>query len=115
MPSYRFYFMHGGNSITRAVNHDCSSDDEAQRHAFDLLERWPVAAAIEAGSLMMLLSKSGSLGASLLAMSEAAANPTAVRRRGTFGNNGANFQGRQESRHGLHSAGGRRPRPASGG
>jgi hypothetical protein len=44
MASYRFYFMHGGNSITRAVNRDCGSDDEARRHALDLLEAWPVAA-----------------------------------------------------------------------
>jgi hypothetical protein len=47
MSSYRFYFMHGGNSITRAVNHDCGSDNEARRHALGLLEAWPVAAAIE--------------------------------------------------------------------
>jgi hypothetical protein len=44
MPSYRFYLMHGGNSITRAVKRDCGGDDEARRHALDLLEAWPVAA-----------------------------------------------------------------------
>jgi hypothetical protein len=36
--------MHGGNSITRAVNHDCGSDNEARLHALDLLEAWPDAA-----------------------------------------------------------------------
>jgi hypothetical protein len=47
MPSYRFYFMHRGHSITLAANQECAGDDEARRHALDLLEAWPVAAAIE--------------------------------------------------------------------
>jgi hypothetical protein len=47
MPSYRFYFMHRDHSIALAANHDCSGDDEARRYAIDLLEEWPVAAAIE--------------------------------------------------------------------
>ena len=47
MSTYRFYFMHRGHSITLAANQDCSGDDEARRHAIDLLEESPVAAAIE--------------------------------------------------------------------
>lgn len=35
---------HRGNSITRAFNHDCGSDEDARLHALDLLEAWPNAA-----------------------------------------------------------------------
>jgi hypothetical protein len=38
MPTYRFYFMCHGHSISLAKVDDCPGDDEARRHAIDLLE-----------------------------------------------------------------------------
>jgi hypothetical protein len=75
--SYRFYFMHGGTSTTRAVNCDCGSDDEARRHALDLLEAWPVAAAIEVwepDDTAIEVWELGSLGAWLPDVNEGWAN-----------------------------------------
>jgi hypothetical protein len=38
MPTYRFYFMSQGHSISVAKIEDCPGDDEAQHHAIDMLE-----------------------------------------------------------------------------
>jgi hypothetical protein len=47
MPTYRFYFMHRGHSISLAKNHDFSGDDEARLHAIDLLKTTSNHEAIE--------------------------------------------------------------------
>jgi hypothetical protein len=38
MPTYRFYFISHGHSISEAKIVDCPGDAEAQRHAIDMLE-----------------------------------------------------------------------------
>jgi hypothetical protein len=47
MPTYRFYFMCHGHSISLAKVDDCPGDDEARRHAIDLLEAQSHDEAIE--------------------------------------------------------------------
>jgi hypothetical protein len=37
MPSYRFYFFTQSDSISSVENLDCTGDNEARRHAIDML------------------------------------------------------------------------------
>jgi hypothetical protein len=47
MPSYRFFFLNQGHSISSSEYHDCSGDDEARQHAMDLLAERPHHDAVE--------------------------------------------------------------------
>ena len=51
MPSYRFYFMSQSDSISSVENLDCTGDDEALRHAIDMLAARPHHYAIEISKL----------------------------------------------------------------
>jgi hypothetical protein len=62
--AYRFYFMNPSDAISSVENLDCTADDEARRHATDMLAARPHHYAIEIWQL----------DASLLVMTEAPAD-----------------------------------------
>jgi hypothetical protein len=57
MPSYRFYFMNQSDSISSVENLDCTGDDEARRHAIDMLPAEPRHQAIEIWALARFVAR----------------------------------------------------------
>jgi hypothetical protein len=79
MSSFRFYFMHGGNSITRAVHQITVATMKRGAMRSICLRRGLLPPLSKSGSLRIPLSKSGSLGAWLPDMNAALGEEFVVR------------------------------------